>query len=447
MDTSHVAIDAGDVAATGAVCALLTVALLGGGSSQQAGLGLDLAAAMAVPLLAWGVWRWLDTAFAAVPTAWLSLLALVAVLPLLQLLPLPAGWGGEGRRDLNADLATLGVAQSARWSLAPGAVTAAMLSLLPAAAVFVLTLSLRTRGQRAVLAAVVGLAMASLLLGVAQLGAPQESVLNPYPQWAPAMNGFFANPNHQATLLVIAATLACAGTAHALVNWQPGRPRRALTVLACVVAMLLSLTALPLTGSRAGIVLVILALGMVVALQWPHWRGSRRGRLALAGGLAVAIAGLLTALRWMRVDAVDELRAPLRAATSELATRFSPLGGGVGSYVPIFEQEAPRSLLMSEYVNHAHNEYLQWSLEAGFVAIALMLAGAMLLVATFVAIQRQPPGDRMLSQSALLGLLVVLAHSLVDYPMRTPALLAIAAALAGIAASASFARPGVVMSG
>jgi len=447
MDTSHVAIDAGDVAATAAVCVLLTAALLGGGSSQEAGRGLALAVALAVPLLAWGVWRWLRSSSSAVPSAWLCLLALVAALPLLQLLPLPAGWGGEGRRDLNADLATLGVAQAARWSLAPGAVTVAMLSLLPAAAVLVLTLSLRTRGQRVVLAAIVGLAMASLLLGVAQLGAPQESVLNPYPQWAPAMNGFFANPNHQATLLVIAATLACAGAAHALANWQPGRPRRALTVLACVVAILLSLTALPLTGSRAGIVLVILALGMVVALQWPLLRGSRRGRLALAGGLAVAVAGLLAALRWMRVDAVDELRAPLRAATSELATRFSPLGSGVGSYVPIFEQEAPRSLLMSEYVNHAHNEYVQWPLEAGFAAIALMLAGAILLVATFVAIQRQPPDDRMLRQSALLGLLVILAHSLVDYPLRTPALLAIAAALAGIAASASFMRPGVVMSG
>ena len=312
-----------------------------------------------------------------------------------------------------------------------------MLALLPAAAVLVLTVGLPARGQRIVVATVIALAMASLLLGVALLGAPQESALNPYPQWTPAMNGFFVNPNHQATLLVVAATLAYAGAAQALDDWRRGRARRGLTALAGAAVLLLALTALPLTGSRAGVVLGILALGIMVALQRPFRLGLRRGRVALAAGVVVAGGALLAALRWMRVDSVDELRAPLRAATVELAARYSPLGSGVGSYVPVFEQEAPRSLLMSEYVNHAHNEYAQWLLEAGVPAMTLMLAGAVLLMVSFVAIQRRASPDRALAQSAFVALLVILAQSLVDYPLRTPAMLAIAAALAGVVASAA----------
>ena len=426
----------GDIAATGAVGVILAIAMFVGGSSQEAGAGLAVAAALSLPLLAWGAWRWLRTdAAAAVPTAWLGLLALVAMLPRLQLLPMPAGWGGPGRRELYADLAAVGVAPAGRWSLAPDAVHASMLALLPAAAVFLLTLGLPARGQRIVVMVVVGLAMASLLLGLAQLGAPQESALNPYPEWAPAMNGFFANPNHQATLLVVAATLACAGSVRALHDWRKGRAQRGLAALAGAVALLLALAALPLTGSRAGVVLAILALGVMVALQRPFRLGSGRGRVALVAGIAAAVAGLVAALRWMRVDSVDELRAPLRAATAELAARYSPLGSGVGSYGPVFEQEAPPSLLMSEYVNHAHNEYVQWLLEAGLPAMGLMLAGTALLTVTFVAIQRQAPRDRVVAQSAFVALLVVLAHSLVDYPLRTPAMLAIAAALVGVAAS------------
>ena len=441
MDTSHTAMDTGDVAAACAACGLLAVTLLAGGSSQQTGAGLTVAASMGIPLLAWGAWRRAQAPLGTLPAAWLVFAALVVLLPLFQLVPVPAEWGGEGRLELQHDLLTMGVTAPAQWTLAPVGVRSAVLALLPAAAVFVLTLGLPATGQRIVLMTVVALAMGSLLLGVAQLGAPQESVLNPYPQWAPSMNGFFANPNHQATLLVVAATLACAGLAHALGAWPQRRRHRALAVLGSTVVLLLSLVALPLTGSRAGVVLVILALGMVAALQWPLWRGSRRGRLALVGGVAVAGSGLLAALRWMQLDAVDELRAPLRAATGEIASRYLATGSGVGSYVPVFEQEAPDELLMDDYVNHAHNEYLQWTLEAGLPAVALMLAGAALLVATIGAIRRLPARQRVLPQAALLGLVVVLAHSYVDYPLRTPAMLAVAAALAAVAATTRHARP------
>lgn len=417
-----------------AACALLALCALTGGSSMESGPGESAAQLLSLPLLAWAGWRLLQRPGGPVTAAWLAFAALVLAIPLLQSL-LPGGLaGGEGREALARDLAAFGIQAPDRWSLAPAASRAAALSLLPALALFAMALSLPRAAHRRLAQMVVVLAMASLLLGVAQLGAPQESPLNPYPQWAPAMNGFFANPNHQATLLVVAATLACARLAMVLGAWPPGRPHRVVHGVMSALVMLLSAVALPLTGSRAGVVLVILACALVVAAHWPAWRGGARSRIALAASLGVAALALFLALRWMQVEAIDELRGPLRALTGEIAARFAPLGAGVGSYVPVFEQEAPRELLMANYVNHAHNEYAQWWLEAGVPAIMAMLLGGLALALTLRGLLRLPAQARGLGVTALVALAAVLAHSLVDYPLRTPAMLAVAAVLAGIAA-------------
>nr|WP_255492265.1 O-antigen ligase family protein [Luteimonas sp. MC1825] len=421
---------------------MLVLSLVAGGSSQESGGGVFTARLLALPLIAWGSWLLLakrssDVAHRAgnVQWAWLLFVAALVAIPLLQLWLPGSLAGGEGRDALSRDLQGFGVHAPAHWSLAPAATREAGFALLPALAVFVLTLALPTQAQRRLAMVVVLMALASLLLGIAQLGAPQESALNPYPQWQPAMNGFFANPNHQATLLVVAATLACSWLATAIGRWPEGRPHRVAVIAASALVVLLAAVSLPLTGSRAGVVLFILSCGVVVVGHWPSWRGGRSGRIMLAAGVALAGFALLAALRWMQVDSVDELRAPLRAVTGEIAARFAPFGTGVGSYVPVFEQESPRELLMGEYVNHAHNEYAQWWLEAGVPGLVVMMLGAAALALTVRGLWRLPAHDRGLGVTALVALAAILAHSIVDYPLRTPAMLAVAAALAGIAAA------------
>ncbi|MGY1529595.1 O-antigen ligase family protein [Luteimonas sp. A649] len=418
-----------------AACVLVALCVMTGGSSQESSGGDFVAQLLALPLLAWAGWRLLRRPGSPVHGAWLAFAVALVAIPLLQAV-LPASVaGGAGRAALAGDLAQFGAQAPAHWSLAPAATRAALFHLLPALAVFAMVLSLPHAAQRRVVQLVVVLAMASLLLGIAQLGAPPESALNPYPQWKPAMNGFFANPNHQATLLVVAATLACSRLAMAIGAWPQDRPHRVVHAVVAALVMLLAAVALPLTGSRAGVILIILASALVVAAHWPAWRGGTRSRMALAATLGVAALALFLALRWMQVDAVDELRAPLRAVTGDIAARFAPMGAGVGSYVPVFEQEAPRDLLMGNYVNHAHNEYSQWWLEAGVPAILAMLLGAAALALTLHGLLKQSAHARGLGMTALVALGAVLAHSVVDYPLRTPALLAVAAALAAIAAS------------
>src|SRR5690606_30995490 len=307
--------------------------------------------------------------------------------------------------------------------------------LLPALAVFGLVLALPAHLHRSLAWWIAALAMASLLLGILQLGAPQESPLNPYPQWRPAMNGFFANPNHQATLLVVAGVLAAGWLFHAPA-WEhrreQGRGRHVASMVAAGAVVVLAIGALPLTGSRAGVIIFILALAAVVATQ--RWRlPGRRSRNALVSGSAAAAAlGVFAAMRWMRVDAAQELRQPLRQATLDVAAAHAPLGSGAGTFVPVFEQATSAELLMPNYVNHAHNEYAQWLLEAGLLAIPAMAFAAVALFAAARALLRLPPPGRVPGVCALLALLAIVGHSFVDYPLRTPAMLAVAAALAGL---------------
>ncbi|KLJ00728.1 hypothetical protein WQ56_07990 [Luteimonas sp. FCS-9] len=417
--------------AVAAASALLLALLLVGGSTQEAtGTGDLVVRLLSLPILAWGAYRLLHAPLGTLRATWLAFAGTLLLIPLLQLAPLAGG--GEGRAALADDLARFGLPPPRTWSLLPSATRDAAFSLLPPLAVFALASTLSHAGLRRLAAAIVALAMASLLLGIAQLGAPQESLLNPYPQWRPALGGFFANPNHQAALLVVAATFAgahLAGLADAAEDRV--RPQRMLRILAAGTALALALVALPLTGSRAGVVLAIVAVPAAALARRPSATG--RGRAGLAVGLGAMVFGALAALRWMRTDAVDDLRGPLRAASETIAARFAPTGSGIGSYVPVFEQEAPPQLLMGSYVNHAHNEYLQWWMEGGVPALLAMALGAVVLDATLVRLLRLPGRDRALGLAAWIALAAMLAHSLVDYPLRTPALLAIAAALAGIA--------------
>ncbi|HST45121.1 MAG TPA: O-antigen ligase family protein [Luteimonas sp.] len=418
-----------------ALAVLLTVAVVGGGSSQESGMGPFVASLLALPAIAWASHLLLRQGVSMPGWLWLALAVVLLAIPAVQLMHVPTGMATvAGREELAADLAAFGAEAPSRWSLAPAATGAALFALLAPLGIFLLCMALPATLRPWVAGLVVLLALASLVLGIVQLGAPQESVLNPFPQWQPAMGGFFANPNHQATLLVVAAVFA---TSHAMGALQAARqqpPARAGVTLGAVFMLPLSLVALPLTGSRAGVIILVLACAAVVALQWPAVRWAVTGRVLL--GLAVvALAGSAwAAARWMQVDAVDELRAPMREATAAIASRFAPLGSGVGSYVPVFEQAAPPRFLMGNYINHAHNEYLQWWLEAGAAALLAMGLAVAALGASALRIWRLPRHARGPGIAALVSLLAIGAHSFVDYPLRTPAMLAVAAVLAGMAA-------------
>lgn len=409
-----------------------------GGSSQARGWTDAIAQVAALPILAVGAWR-----LGAMPGSRVRMLGLVAIaaivlLPWLQLLPLSQGlWNmAPAREALGRDLATVGVdGVATTWSLTPAATLRGALSLLPAVALFVAALGVETATQRRLLILCVALPVASLVLGFLQLGAPQDSLLNPYPEWAPSMGGIFANPNHQGTAMLIGLgiCLAFAVGAFGARNEATGRPHNPWPAIIAGGTLLLGL---PLTNSRAAVVigvlmLVIAPLAMAVS-RLRRSGQSRRGIAALLLAAGLAALGLSAAMGWMKVDQIEELRWVIRQATAALAITHLPWGSGVGSFVPVFQQAMPESLLLASYINAAHNDYSQVWLEAG---VAGLIVVAMVVATLAVALRKHwsyQGGDRRLVWCALLGMFALLAHAASDYALRTPALMAVAMLLGAV---------------
>jgi hypothetical protein len=414
---------------------LLCLVFVTGGSSQDRGWTDAITQLLALPVLLVGGWR-----IAALPASRVRLLGLVAIaavalLPWLQLLPLSHFlWElAPARAGLGLDLAAVGVTHPAStWTLASAATLRGALSLLPALALFAGVLSVDATTQRRLLGLCVLLPIASLVLGFLQMGAAQDSLLNPYPEWAPAMGGVFANPNHQGTAMLIGLGICLAFVLGSFRRATPGPRRNAWPAAIAGGTLFLGL---PLANSRAAVLIGILLMAVApLALAVPARQGGRGWRTIASLVVAAVFMGLVlsAAMGWMKVDEISEVRGVIRRATVGVAAGQLPWGSGIASFVPVFQQAMPETLLMPSYINAAHNDYAQFWLETG---IPGLLVAALVAWAGIRAVGAGLKGNaqyRRLVWSGVLGLAVLLVHSIVDYPLRTPALLAVAALLGGI---------------
>jgi O-antigen ligase len=133
----------------------------------------------------------------------------------------------------------------------------------------------------------------------------------------------------------------------------------------------------------------------------------------------------------------------MSAETLRIGMQHAPLGAGVGTFKPAFEQGADDTLLTHNYINNAHNDFAQWWLETGVAGGLVVLLALAVLVRALLALLAQRPesGTRRCGMAALMGLGVMVLHSTVDYPLRTQALMAVFGVLAGIAIAASTSAP------
>ncbi len=288
-----------------AACVLLCVSFISGGSSQQTNAGVMLSQLLAIPVLLYALWQAQRRGCFAQMRWSVTLFAFVAAIPLLQLLPLPEWlWNLPAARQLlQHDLSAAGVTSiQYRWSLTPAATERDLLSLLPAAALFFAGITLGSAAQIRLYWLVIALSFSSLVLGIAEVGAGQGSILNLYPQWPPSLGGIFANPNHQAASIAIALVLSIALLLDARSRSEAQR-RAFLAAMAKFGALILVFVlAIPMIGSRAGpiiaivpTVLFVLSSGAVPLERVRHHRGTQ---IILSIIAIVFVLGILGALNW-----------------------------------------------------------------------------------------------------------------------------------------------------
>lgn len=245
------------------------------------------------------------------------------------------------------------------------------------------------------------------------------------------LRGTFVNPDHLALLLNVAA----AG-AFALLWWALRRARRKdaverrlLRAMLPSLLFLMFFVGLAFTGSRAGLVAMILALvaqSLMLAFHYRRWHVGLVSGGAVALGLAgIALFGLQRGLgRWMETSAYEvtwNARLVVYDASWDLFRLFPLTGTGLGTFRQAFPQVQPASLGLTWL--HAHSDVLELLVTTGLIGVPFAVYGLTALCRRLWQVfQRgRRSEDRAAGLAALGAAVVVAIHSTVDFGLTIPA--------------------------
>jgi O-antigen ligase len=437
---------------------VIVLAILLGGGTHSGFLG-DVAVQLAsIPLLALSLWFAFSPNRSANSKRRLILAGCIGgAIIVLQLLPLPFGLRTLG----GADAASFELALESsipRWaplSVSPQATWAAVASALVPIAIFVAAIQL-TLPQRFMVAwSILLLGALSLLLGFLQAAKGPASSIRFY-EFTNVNEavGFFANRNHFAAFLIVTLILGAvwlAGAARQLLTARNLNSQAVLRLVAAAVFLISVVAALAMARSRAGIFLAmasLLGILFMILRQSSRQDGQGRRRLTISrlftitvifAALFAAQFGLGSILSRFGGDPMDDIRLPLAKTTAEAALRALPFGTGLASFVPVYATVEKERDVSVGYANRAHNDLAEFILESGIFSIALLLAFLMWFGPRTYRVWRPSAaldhGQLTLQRAASLIILLLLTHSLVDYPLRTDALSAVFAFFCAVLAT------------
>jgi O-antigen ligase len=334
-------------------------------------------------------------------------------------------------------------------SVSPQETWLCFLALIAPIAIFLATLLLSYRERRWLTLVVLAIGALSVFVGLIQVAQGPNSPLRFFEITNPTEAvGFFANRNHFAALLYVLFLIAAAWAVHAAMamgNLRAGEfhPGSLIAVIAGFTLLVILLAGEAMARSRAGLTLTIVALFGAFALGFKDRRmgsGVIQNKVLLAAvSLAVIFAvqyALYRILERFNVDLGGRL--DFGKHTIEAAKAYMPIGSGLGSFVPVYAlYETAQDTLSNRFANHAHNDILEFWLEAGIFSLALIACFAIWFVFRAVQIWQNQPGragalDWSLARAATLAVALVIAHSFFDYPLRTGAMTAIFAFACGL---------------
>jgi O-antigen ligase len=417
--------------------------VLGGGGTTNPGTEVVLELLLALFML---VAIWLpgrrDDGQIVPRTAWL-IAGLAVLIPLVQLVPLPPSvWHAlPGRQAEVASLSLIGQAQHwMPWTLTPARTFASLLATLAELAVFLVAARLGSSARLYLCVVIAGIALVSTLLGSLQLAQAGGYTWSLYPESGSAwLLGFHANHNAATDTLQI-GMLAIAVVIVGAVHRQHLRGSAIALPIAAMIGLAIAAI---LTGSRTGIALLPLTYLFAVWILWPviMRRLSRASSWALLLVPPVAFVALSQTEQVQhslsRFSTIGERRWDIWHDTIRAIGAVWPAGGGVSSFQVVYDATQSIERLMPALDVRAHNDWLEWCLEAGIPGlVVLTLIGAILLVCNIGALNRvlrsgANPDYRAQVIFATGTLLHIGLHGLLDYPMRSMAL----AALVGTAAA------------
>ncbi|MER9488892.1 O-antigen ligase family protein [Mesorhizobium sp. M0563] len=332
---------------------------------------------------------------------WLLIFAVALIV--LQIVPLPAAIFNGLRPELLLGEPWADETQFRFISVGVGRTIECLLYLLAAAGFFLAVLRLRAEQVSALLPFFFMGVICNGLAGAIQYSLSDNiAIVGLLPFTINA--GLFANVNHFSALLFVSIPF--------VVYYGLFRGHLLSGSVGLIALLLLLLAA----GSRAGVLIGLAITILSVVFLSARSRASGLTILLIFTGLTAYTIGA-----WTKIDA-DALdpafgRGEFARTTIEGIKDNWATGVGFGNFQKAYQIYERGGMIFRQYVNHAHNEYLEIAFEGGIPAILLMAGYFALLFAALARVRRDP-----LQKAAFLSVSFLLIHSLVDYPLRTEAL-------------------------
>lgn len=316
----------------------------------------------------------------------------------------------------------------------------------------------RDRRARIILWVVLAAAAANALYGLVVYFSGNTTILW-FTRWAfpEFLGATFINRNHFATYAGIAIIVGFAFLVEELRRVSAGLSLRSMAGilrvseaidfrLYLIVALLGTLgLAMIFTASRGAMFATAAGVAAFLACAARSSRVSG-ARVVRFGFVLVAVA--LGALVFTGEKLAERLESASRhmnsrvavfTGTAELIMERPILGAGGGSFEGLFHAAQPESISADPRIyDHAHNTYLEFALEHGVPALAIMLLMGGIAVAVFVRGTARRQRNDLLPAAGAGATVLVALHALVDFSLEIPAVAITYLAVAAVAYAQSF---------
>jgi O-antigen ligase len=426
----------------GIVPVYFALCLVFGGASAAgywANMALQL---LALPIIVWSAAAKPSQPLSTPARQLIVLLFLMLLVIAAQLVPLPpAIWTAlpgrgpvvDGFRLMGEPLPWLPLSLDPYWTLSSA------LWLLPAIAVLLGIVrlgSFRAFWLAWVLASVT---IASVAVGALQIAGGPESPWYFYEITNyGTTTGFFANANHLATLMV--ATIPFLAALY-LAATKKGRSVQKSSGLFVVLAGTLAVivVGIIINTSLAGIGLSVPVLAasllMIVGRRrkLPKWTAALVALLMLGSVATVFSAPFANNLTTQGEKSKESSRYNSFTKSLAATADFMPVGSGIGTFQQIYRTREDPAAVDRFYMNHVHSDYIEIALETGVPGLLVLVLFLLWWGRRCVLLWRaEEPDD--FARAATIASAAILAHSLVDYPLRTAAIGAVFAVCCGLMA-------------
>jgi O-Antigen ligase len=420
---------------------VMVIILTGGISIPSAGM-LAFQSVISAVLLVLALFRLAAQGFPTRIAYWGAILVCGAIgLILFQLVPLPASvWTlFPGRELVQKNFELMGIAPGfSTLSLMPEITKADGIALLPAIAVFLAVLSVSQRQVFWICGGIVACAIASVGLSLLQHFHGEDPAYYLYDVTPGVGVGIFNNRSFFSAQLYTSIPILSAFAVTAQQKWHI---KPILVVAAGIIYAGIILVGLSLSQSRSGILLAMPAILFAVILAFSQPHEAKRGTATtvalmalLLGVLVLGQVSMAGLLRFTDVDPFTDYRTVIAKGSIDLGFWQFPIGSGFGSFVPLYQLHETPDMMHAEFVNHAHNDWLELVIEGGAPAILLLAAFVFWFLFCLIRVWRYGQGGQtaLFQRMASLVIPLLLIHSFFDFPLRTPALMALFALCCGI---------------